>query len=177
MDFCASCFFLPVKCFCTARTRTTPPLFLGTKGLSMREMSLLDSPSRDTIALEQPCPTHELRCHKVIEVSLTSDFLCISPPTTHSGTCAFQRVFFILLSPEAYASGRLTWMTFVMFSQYHFYAAFTSQSSRNAYNKQVFVTPYNSGGGRGSGPRLDSDPFCTLSRVPLPMSGSRSEAI
>ena len=139
MYFCASSSFLSVKCYCTARTRTTPPLFPGTKGLSMREMSLLDSPSRDTTAPEQPCPTHELRCHKVIKVSLTSDFLLILPPT-RSVTCVCQRLLF---APEAYASGRSTWMTSVMFSQYHLYATFISQSSRNAYNKQVFMTPYD----------------------------------
>jgi hypothetical protein len=99
MYFYASSSFLSIKCFCTARTRTTPPLFPGTKGLSMREMSLLDSPSLDTTALEQPCPTHKLRCHKVIEVSLTSDFLLYFTPNNPFRDLCFPKSFFYLISP------------------------------------------------------------------------------
>ena len=54
---------------CTTRTRTTQQLFQGTKGFSMREMPLLDSPSRGTMGPEHLWPTHGLRSRKVITVS------------------------------------------------------------------------------------------------------------
>jgi len=84
--------------YCTTRTRTTQPLFQGTKGPSMREMPLLDILSRSTTVPEQLWPTHGFRSLKVITVSLTFDFLRILLPA-HSRTCAFQRFFFYLISP------------------------------------------------------------------------------
>ena len=107
--FCPSFSFVPVQLFCTTRTRTTQPLFQGTKGLSMREMPLPDSLSCSTTALEQPWPTHGPRCRKAITVSLTSDFLRILH-STHCRTCAFQSFFIIIFFfriPLPSASGSL----------------------------------------------------------------------